>query len=230
LNLSPSNQANNISSAGNPARNTGLRSLNLSPSNQANNISSAGNTVSRTDNSSQSNMRPLFRTSGATEKEKESQRISPVNKLLRKQLNIKMAELERSTSEIDAYNSAALVSIRNQLNANYYEPVRSSSLRSLLGSGSNQANNISSVDNPVSRTDNSSQSNQRPLFRTSGTSEKEKERQRILADNERLREQLNRKMSEFNRSASEVDAYNSAALESIRKKLNTNYNDLYGRN
>jgi hypothetical protein len=93
LNLSPSNQANNISSAGNPARNTGLRSLNLSPSNQANNISSAGNTVSRTDNSSQSNMRPLFRTSGAAEKEKESQRISPVNKLLRKQLNIKMAEL-----------------------------------------------------------------------------------------------------------------------------------------
>jgi hypothetical protein len=177
-------------------------------------------------------MRPLFRTSGASEKEKESQRISPVNKLLRKQLNIKMAELERSTSEIDAYNSAALVSIRNQLNANYYEPARSSSLsslRSLLGSGSNQANNISSVDNPVSRTDNSSQSNQRPLFRTSGTSEKEKERQRILADNERLREQLNRKMSEFNRSASEVDAYNSAALESIRRQLNANYYELYGK-
>jgi hypothetical protein len=237
-------------------------------------------------------MRPLFRTSGATEKEKESQRISPVNKLLRKQLNIKMAELERSTSEIDAYNSAALVSIRNQLNANYYEPARSSSLsslRSLLGYGSNQANNISSVNNPVSRTNDTSQrslfstpgqngnansisnlvrsssfrslplsssnqannvssignlvsrtndTSQRPLFRTSGTNPntaayaaaKEKERQRILADNERLREQFNRRMAELERSTSEFDAYNEAALASIRKKLNTNYNDLYGRN
>ena len=330
-------QNGDFSSISNPVRNTSLRSLLGSGSNQDNNISSIGNPVSRTDNSSQSNQRPLFRTPGATEKEKESQRISPVNKLLRKQLNIKMAELERSASEVDAYSSAASESIRRQLNANYYESVRSSSsLRSLLGSGStqannipsaanpvsrtndtsqrslfstpgqngnasgisnpvrssslrslspsNQANNISSIGNPVSRTDNSSQrslfstsgqngnasgisnpvrssslrslfetgsnqannissvgntvsrignssqSNMRPLFRTSGTAEKEKERQRILADNERLREQFNRRMAELERSTSEIDAYNEAALASIRRKLNTNYNDLYGRN
>jgi hypothetical protein len=113
--------------------------------------------------------------------------------------------------------------------------VRSSSFRSLPLSSSNQANNVSSIGNLVSRTNDTSQ---RPLFRTSGTNPntaayaaaKEKERQRILADNERLREQFNRRMAELERSTSEFDAYNEAALASIRKKLNTNYNDLYGRN
>jgi E3 ubiquitin-protein ligase DOA10 len=102
-------------------------------------------------------------------------------------------------------------------------------------SSSNQANNVSSIGNLVSRTNDTSQ---RSLFRTSGTNPntaayaaaKEKERQRILADNERLREQFNRRMAELERSTSEFDAYNEAALASIRKKLNTNYNDLYGRN